>query len=348
MGRNSESKRGNGVIGYGINDGRLVACMVVFLCAIPLVGFRLAAIEQLHLSRMVAWGFVSVCVLFVERMSAAEPQGTRMLLIIVALLWSMKSVVYVESRHCGNDTLTFGQWICFCVGWFGMRSELFHRLPRSQLSDWSQYCVRGLIRVAFGILLIGVAWAMVHSSAEPNLSMKSWNLWFATACLLTGLSLIVHFGLFNLVAGTWRFFGVKCLALFRAPLLSESLSDFWGYRWNRAFSEMTAIAVFRPLRQNGKKNGQSPFVATVGAFLFSGLLHELAISVPVQAGFGQPMLYFAIQAIGMTIEKRSTFLKSKLIGRAWTAAWVLIPMPILFHQPFLAGCVWPLVGLLND
>ena len=345
MGRNRESKRSDGVIGYGFNDGRLVTWVVVLLCAIPLVGFRLASIGRLKLARIVAWGFVSVCVVIVERMSEAEPQGTRMLLIIVALLWSMKSVVYIESRHYGNDTLTFGQWICFCVGWFGMRSELFQRLPSNQLSDWQQYCVRGLIRVTLGMVFVGVAWAMAHIGAKPNLYDELWRLWFTTACLLTGLSLIVHFGLFNLVAGIWRFFGVKCLALFRAPLLSESLSDFWGYRWNRAFSEMTAIAVFRPLRQRGKRDEQSTFVATVGAFLFSGLLHELAISVPVHAGFGQPMLYFAIQAVGMTIEKRVAFLKSKLIGRAWSAGWVLIPMPILFHQPFLAGCVWPIVGL---
>ena len=333
------------MIGYGINDARLVTCLVIFLFAIPLVGFRLAAIGRLQLARIVAWGFVSVCVLFVERMSAAEPAGTRMLLIIVALLWSMKSVVYVESRHNGNDALTFGQWLCFCVGWFGMRSELFSKLPGRQLSDWRQYCVRGLIRAAIGTVFIGLAWATAHSSVEPKLANSSRKLWFATACLLTGLSLLFHFGLFNLVAGMWRFFGVKCLALFRAPLLSESLSDFWGYRWNRAFSEMTAIAVFRPLRQHGKKGGLSSFVATVGAFLFSGLLHELAISVPVQAGFGQPMLYFAIQAIGMILEKRVSFLNSKSIGRAWTVAWVIIPVPILFHQPFLAGCVWPLVGM---
>ncbi len=333
------------MIGYGIDDGRLLACLVVFLCTIPLFGYRVAAIERQPLTRMVAWGFVSVCVLFVERMSVAEPQGTRMLLIIVALLWSMKAVVYTESLQYGNQSLTFGQWLCFCVGWFGMRSELFNRLPSNQLADWRQYCGRGLIRLALGAVFIGVAWALTHSGTEPNVAITPWKLWFSTACLLTGLSLFFHFGIFNLVAGMWRFFGVKCLALFRAPLLSESLSDFWGYRWNRAFSEMTAIAVFRPLRQHGKRAGQSSVVATAGAFLFSGLLHELAISVPVQAGFGLPMLYFAIQAIGMTIEKRATFLTSKLIGRAWSAAWVLIPVPILFHKPFLAGCVWPLVGM---
>jgi hypothetical protein len=23
----------------------------------------------------------------------------------------------------------------------------------------------------------------------------------------------------------------------------------------------------------------------------------------------------------------------------------VIPLPILFHQPFLRGCVWPLIGI---
>ena len=27
-----------------------------------------------------------------------------------------------------------------------------------------------------------------------------------------------------------------------------------------------------------------------------------------------------------------------------TLAWLLVPLPILFHRPFLAGVVWPLIG----
>ena len=56
--------------------------------------------------------------------------------------------------------------------------------------------------------------------------------------------------------------------------------DFWSRRWNLAFSEMTALGVYRPLSGNiGRK------AATVAAFLASGLLHELAISLPVLAGY---------------------------------------------------------------
>ncbi len=32
----------------------------------------------------------------------------------------------------------------------------------------------------------------------------------------------------------------------------------------------------------------------------------------------------------------------------WINWGILIPLPILFHQPFLRGCVWPLVGIALD
>jgi alginate O-acetyltransferase complex protein AlgI len=30
-------------------------------------------------------------------------------------------------------------------------------------------------------------------------------------------------------------------------------------------------------------------------------------------------------------------------GRLWTAAWILVPLPILFHPPFVAGIILPLI-----
>ena len=101
--------------------------------------------------------------------------------------------------------------------------------------------------------------------------------------LMTGISFAVHFGLFDLLAGLWRYCGADCRKLFRAPFLSRSLTEFWSRRWNVAFSEMTALAVFRPVK--ARLGGR---IAQTAAFLFSGLLHELAISVPVQAGYGMP------------------------------------------------------------
>jgi alginate O-acetyltransferase complex protein AlgI len=33
------------------------------------------------------------------------------------------------------------------------------------------------------------------------------------------------------------------------------------------------------------------------------------------------------------------------VGRVWTLAWLIVPLPILFHRAFLEGIVWPLIGI---
>jgi alginate O-acetyltransferase complex protein AlgI len=153
---------------------------------------------------------------------------------------------------------------------------------------------------------------------------------------------MLHFGLCHLLAGAWRLAGVAAQPLFRAPLQAESLGEFWARRWNLGFSEMTTVAVYRPL---GARLGRTPALAA--SFALSGLLHELAISVPVRAGFGLPLLYFLLHGVLVLVER--TLAKSGhplegWVGRAWTLAWLVLPLPLLFHRPFLAGVVWPLVG----
>jgi hypothetical protein len=29
----------------------------------------------------------------------------------------------------------------------------------------------------------------------------------------------------------------------------------------------------------------------------------------------------------------------------WVLGWLAVPVPILFHPPFLRGVVWPLIGM---
>ena len=81
--------------------------------------------------------------------------------------------------------------------------------------------------------------------------------------------------------------------------------------------------------------------------MFSGLLHELAISVPVGAGYGLPLAYFALHGLAMSIEpvlaERGWLAGAR--GRVWTILIVGGPLPILFHPPFLRGIVWPLLEI---
>src|SRR5262249_60569458 len=111
------------------------------------------------------------------------------------------------------------------------------------------------------------------------------------------LTLVLLFGIFNILAAFWRPLGVNARPLFRAPLLSTSLSEFWSKRWNLAFSEMTALAIYRPATAAFGRRG-----AIIAAFVVSGLLHELAISVPVKAGYGGPSLYFLLHGLLVAVE----------------------------------------------
>jgi alginate O-acetyltransferase complex protein AlgI len=79
-------------------------------------------------------------------------------------------------------------------------------------------------------------------------------------------------------------------------------------------------------------------------FLFSGLVHEVAISLPVQAGYGLPTLYFAIHGIAVMLEPR-LFREGSVAARLWTVLLVVVPLPMVFHEPLLAGVVWPIIGV---
>jgi hypothetical protein len=104
-----------------------------------------------------------------------------------------------------------------------------------------------------------------------------------------------------------------------------------------AFVEMDQIFFLPSLRRWLGKRG-----AILGVFLVSGLLHEFAISYPAKAGWGGPLIYFAIQAILLFVEKRY-----RIKGSLWTLTAILVPLPILFHSPFREACVWPLLENLS-
>ncbi len=327
--------------------------IAAYLVLIPLIGLACWKIPNKIASRVCCWTLAIVSVLLVNFLSDREPAGTRMLVIIVALLWSMKAVVMSEASLSGVK-LNVIQWLAFTVGWFGMRPNLFTSLNGKPTKRVGEFISKGLIRLAAGAICFLAAFACLNWIGDPiqpdvgsalffPTRADSIRLLVATLLVLAAFSLLVHFGIFNLLTGFWRRLGAKCNPLFVAPLLSCSLAEFWGRRWNLAFSEMTALGIYRPVNQRFGKS-----TATLIAFVFSGLLHELAISVPAKAGYGLPLLYFALHGVAMLVENRflqrqSWFISNKVLQRAWTIGWIALPLPILFHRPFLTGCVWPLL-----
>src|SRR5690606_6961045 len=149
------------------------------------------------------------------------------------------------------------------------------------------------------------SWGLIHMGIGAGFAVLArwvWPLaqgqlyspagWAAWLCMMIAASVILHFGIFNLMAALWQWRGIDATPLFRAPLKSRTLAEFWSRRWNLAFSEMTALVIFQPI---SKRLGRA--AATMAAFVFSGLLHEMVISWPVGRGYGLPTLYFIIQGM---------------------------------------------------
>lgn len=163
---------------------------------------------------------------------------------------------------------------------------------------------------------------------------------------MLGLILSLHFGIFHILALAWQRIGVAAEPIMRAPLRSQSLSDFWGKRWNLGFSQLSHSLIFLPLyRQLGA--GFAGFLV----FLVSGLLHDVVISVPARGGYGLPTLYFAIQAGGVAFE-RSAAGKQLGLGRApcgWFFMAVVTAGPAfwLFHPPFVRNVMLPFMKAIE-
>jgi hypothetical protein len=315
-------------------DPWMVVVLAAALGGVIFLGFAIARGILTSSARYVGWATLLFGTLGVERLSHAEPAGVRMLALVTFGLLAMKLLVVAEERTLGMKKLSLRAWLGFAAAWPGMKPGPFGSPEHGARSGAGALLRRGAVHVVLGgvlVLLARTAWLATHSRL------------LATALLLPGLSLFLHFGVFNLLAGAWRLRGVACEALFRGPLRSESLGEFWARRWNLAFSEMTATVAYRPL---AARIGRGP--ALMAAFALSGLLHEMAISLPVRDGFGLPLSYFLGHGVLVLIERALANAGHPLTGstgRVWAFFWLVAPLPLLFHRPFLAFVLWPLIGI---
>ena len=314
---------------YLPSSGAMLVLLLAVFCAVFCGAFAVQRLRYVNAARGIAWLLALAAIVCVERLAAGEGAGMRMCALIAVLLLAMKGVVAVESRARGRAPLTAAAWLRFSC-WFGMRPQVFLG-PGRPLDGGRRLFLRGVRRLFLGAALLVVAGVVTRHASRPA----------ATPLLLVGLSFLVRFGVFNMAAGVWRARGFDCRALFRAPLLAESLGEFWSQRWNLGFSEMTSLALYRP---TVRRWGRGP--ALVLAFLFSGVLHELAISVPVQAGYGGPLAYFVLQSLAVLAEDvlhRRGWPLTGAAGRGYVWACLMLPLPLLFHHAFLEGVAWPLL-----
>mmetsp|Transcript_17211 Transcript_17211/g.39087 ORF Transcript_17211/g.39087 Transcript_17211/m.39087 type:complete len:352 (-) Transcript_17211:359-1414(-) len=148
--------------------------------------------------------------------------------------------------------------------------------------------------------------------------------------------LLTASGLMDFPAGLVCLLGWDVEEHFAAPLLSSSLRDFWGHRWNMTAARLLKHGCFLPLKRLSLSNS----VAAVVTFAVSGVFHEAILwygSRSMQGCLrGYWAMFFLLQALASKVElvvERRFRLKSSMLIRLWAIFFLLSSTRLLFLPP---------------
>ena len=259
-----------------------------------------------------------------------------------ALMWALAASIYgglkwLTYADCPQaEGASWQRTLGYLLLWPGMDAKAFFKQDSTHeaplLGEW----LRAIAKTLLGLMLF-------YGAAPLAIG---WNALLAGWLAMAGFVFAMHCGLLHVLSLAWRRGGVRAAPIMNRPLLASSLSDFWSRRWNLAFRDVSHAYVFQPLV--GTLGGAG---ATLAVFLASGLIHDLAISIPAQAGYGWPTLYFLLQGAAVLLERSAwgkwLGLRRGIRGRTFAAAVVLLPVGWLFHTPFIERVVLPTLEALG-
>ena len=258
-------------------------------------------------------------------------------------MWILAASIFFACKVLTRNSIdsagvaSWRQW-AYILAWPGMNAARFFAVgPATQVEPpASREWITGTINLISGIIIF---WTAQHwLPASPPLLLG----WAG----MIGVVLMLHFGSFHLMSCFWRSVGIDAPPLMNRPTHSTSVVEFWGRRWNTAFRDLTYLFLFRPLRSR-----VGPVAALVVGFFISGIVHDLVISVPAEGGYGGPTIFFVIQAAAILFE-RSSLGRALGLARGWrgwvfTALILLLPVRLLFHDPFVTRIVLPFMHALG-
>ena len=254
-----------------------------------------------------------------------------MWLLAGAIFAGLKWITWWNARTVGQE---LWRSFAYLVLWPGMDAAAFldstQRAKKSRIGEW----LWAAAKTGIGI---GLVWLIARQFAVPLI--QGW------ICLL-GLVLLLHFGSFHLIALFWQSLGVCAQPIMAAPILSRSLSEFWGKRWNRGFRQLAFDLIFQPLHMSIGAGA-----AGLSVFLVSGLIHDLVISVPAHGGYGLPTGYFLLQGLGVSLERsspgRRLGLQRGISGWLYMFVFTAGPAFWLFHPPFVMRVILPFMRAIG-
>lgn len=266
----------------------------------------LAKLPQVWLRRLGGWLVLLAAVVAAHFALLGGDPIVRMVGICCVLLGGMKGLVYAEWARTQKLPLT--RYGVFALFWFGMDPGSF--LTRRGGLSWKPDILIGLALMLAGTLGAWMVWAMG---------------WRQILVMFVPMSVGFHFGALRVLKGGLRAAGYPVRTLFPNVLEARGLGDFWSRRWNVAYSQMMQRLIGRPV-----ENLAGTGAGLAAIFLTSGLLHELAITLPVQSGYGLPTLYFTLHGALTLLERKM----GRPFGKIPTLLLVALPLGLLFPPAF--------------
>jgi predicted DCC family thiol-disulfide oxidoreductase YuxK len=276
----------------------------------PLIAFPIVAL--LVRDRVAPWVFMWL-------MAAAFFFGCKWL----TFSRTREQIVHVRIDHA----------LAYFFLWPGMDGENFLCPPARKMPMLPH--ARATTAVAIARILLGAVLLFGLARFAPHPLLAGW-------IGMLGMILVSHFGIFALLAIVWQACGTNVRPIMDAPLKSKTLGEFWGRRWNGAFNQLAFEIVFRPVARS-----TGPILGAIAAFLASGLIHELVISLPARAGYGLPTAYFLLQGCGIIIQHRVPRIRHGMAGQFVTAFIVAVPAFWLFHPPFVRNVILPFMKAIG-
>lgn len=297
----------------------MMALLPFLVLAGILSGPLLAELGSRRMKRCLGWLLIVILVICAELATRHAAPFVRMVALCSVLFAGMKGLVYAE--WTGKHKLPWSRYAIFSTLWFGMDPGAF--LIRRPGLAWKDDLLVGSVMMTTGLLGCWFVWHME---------------WRNVLVLFIPLSLGFHFGLLRMLKALHRAAGFPVRTLFPNLLKSRGIADFWSHRWNVGYSQMMQRIVGRPV-----EDSYGPSAAVLAIFVVSGLLHEVAITLPVGQGFGLPTLYFTLHGLLTLAEKKL----NRPIGKAFALLAVAAPLGWLFPPLFRTEVIEPSIAVVG-
>lgn len=153
-----------------------------------------------------------------------------MWLMAGALFLAFKWLTFVRARKRTRD-ITLRRALAWFFLWPGMDAGEFFQATTTATAITQRRKHRARVSFATAKILSGAVLLFGIARFASGDLLKAWVGMIATV-------LILHFGIFDLVACGWRRAGFDFRPIMNRPITSRSLTEFWGRRWNGAFNQL--------------------------------------------------------------------------------------------------------------